>query len=190
LGSWHKHFGLFHPSLHTTYGNPLYSTPVVGSSHCFTVVPLPYLPFIENIILNKGHFILCFGWQENVQENHHVIMIDGVMVIMLTSSVVDHGVSPSQVKPKTIKLVFVVSLISMQHQWVRARTGWLRIIMMCPSERHVYLLFQGASTIYKSNSACWPSTKQMTSSNGNLTSSCHGIAEILLIWCLNTITQS
>jgi hypothetical protein len=41
--------------------------------------------------------------------------IDGVMVIMLTSSVVDRGASPSQVNPKTIKLVFVVSLISMQH---------------------------------------------------------------------------
>ena len=37
------------------------------------------------------------------------------MVIMLTLSVIDLGSSQSLVKPKTIKLVFVASPLSMQH---------------------------------------------------------------------------
>ena len=40
----------------------------------------------------------------------------GVMVSMLASSAVDRGFeTPSQVKPKTMKLVFVASLLSMKH---------------------------------------------------------------------------
>ena len=35
------------------------------------------------------------------------------------------------IKPKTIKLVFVASLLSTQHQGVRAMTGWLEIRIMC-----------------------------------------------------------
>ena len=34
----------------------------------------------------------------------------------------DHGCE-GQIKPKTIKLVFVTSLLSMQHSGVRAKTG-------------------------------------------------------------------
>ena len=37
------------------------------------------------------------------------------MVSVLASSVVDSGLSPGWVKPKTKKLVFVASLLSMQH---------------------------------------------------------------------------
>jgi hypothetical protein len=42
-------------------------------------------------------------------------------------------VSPDQVKPKTIKLIFVVSPLSKQHEGERAKTGWLGIRIICPS---------------------------------------------------------
>ena len=35
------------------------------------------------------------------------------------------GSIPGQVQSKTLKLVFAVSLLSMQHLGVRANTGWL-----------------------------------------------------------------
>ena len=54
------------------------------------------------------------------------------MVSMLTSSVVDGEVGPYRVKAKTIKFVFAASLLGMQHYGVRARTGWVRIKIMCP----------------------------------------------------------
>ena len=37
------------------------------------------------------------------------------MVSVLTSSVVDRWFNPDSVKPMTVKLVFVASLVSMQH---------------------------------------------------------------------------
>ena len=37
------------------------------------------------------------------------------------------------VKPKTIKLVFVAFLLSIQHKGERAKTGWLGIVIMCQS---------------------------------------------------------
>jgi hypothetical protein len=37
------------------------------------------------------------------------------MVSVLASSVVDHSSSPGLLKPKTIKIVFVASPLSMQH---------------------------------------------------------------------------
>ena len=58
--------------------------------------------------------------------------------------------SPSQVKPNTIKLVFVASPLSTQHSGERAKTGWLRIRITCPSGATLStrrLLFQWASTI-------------------------------------------
>ena len=39
---------------------------------------------------------------------------------MLALSIVDHGF-----KPKTKKMVFIASPLSMQHLGVRAKTGWL-----------------------------------------------------------------
>ena len=36
-------------------------------------------------------------------------------------------------KPKIIKLVFVASPISTQHQGVRAKTGWVEISILCLS---------------------------------------------------------
>jgi hypothetical protein len=46
--------------------------------------------------------------------------------------VVDPGFDPGPFKPKTIKLVFVASLLSMQHYRVLVRTkaSWLGIIQM------------------------------------------------------------
>jgi hypothetical protein len=41
--------------------------------------------------------------------------IGGVMVSMLTSSAVGRGFEPGRIIPKTIKLVFVVSPLSMHH---------------------------------------------------------------------------
>jgi hypothetical protein len=38
-----------------------------------------------------------------------------------------------QVKQKTMKLVFVASSLYMQHYGERAKTGWLRIRIMCPN---------------------------------------------------------
>ena len=45
----------------------------------------------------------------------HVNPIGGVMVSALPSSLVDRGFDPDRVKPKTIKLIFVASLIITQH---------------------------------------------------------------------------
>ena len=40
------------------------------------------------------------------------------------------GSSAGQIKPKTIKLVFVASPLSTQHSGERAKTDWLRIRIM------------------------------------------------------------
>ena len=50
------------------------------------------------------------------------------MVSVLASSAVDYGF-----KPKTIKLEFVASSLSMQNSEERAKTGWLGIGLICPS---------------------------------------------------------
>ena len=52
------------------------------------------------------------------------------MVGMLASSMVDREFEH---KPKTIKLVFVASLLSTQHYGERAKTGWLGIRIMYQS---------------------------------------------------------
>ena len=54
-----------------------------------------------------------------------------IMVSVLISSAVDRGFKPGWVKPKTIKLVFVASPLSMQHKGERAKTVWLEIRIMC-----------------------------------------------------------
>jgi hypothetical protein len=67
-----------------------------------------------------------------------MLLSSGVMVSMLLSSgVMDSicssqvwyivGSSPNRVKPKTIKLLFVYSSLSMQHSGEREKTGWLGI---------------------------------------------------------------
>ena len=56
------------------------------------------------------------------------------MVSVLASGVVDCRFEPYRIKPKTIKLVFVASPLSMQqHYGERVRTGWLGIRIMCSS---------------------------------------------------------
>ena len=53
---------------------------------------------------------------------------------MLASYVGDQSSNPGGVKPKTSKLVFSASALSMQHLRVRAKTERLGISIMCPSE--------------------------------------------------------
>jgi len=43
------------------------------------------------------------------------------------------GSNPGPVEPSTIQLVFVASPLSIQHEEVRAKTGWLGIRIMCTS---------------------------------------------------------
>jgi hypothetical protein len=64
------------------------------------------------------------------------------MVSILTSS-------PNQVQQKTLKLVFVFSSLSMQHEGEREKIGWLEIRIMCPiGEKYLRgLVFQWASSI-------------------------------------------
>ena len=83
------------------------------------------------------------------------------MVIMPPSTVVNRGFEPRVVKPKTIKLVFVVFPLS-------TKTGWLGITIMYPNEA-TYLpadccFSELAITI--SNQACWSSTKGVYSDFG------------------------
>jgi hypothetical protein len=57
------------------------------------------------------------------------------VVSVLPSSMVDRGFEPpGEVKPKTIKLVFVASPLSTQYYRDRAKTGWLGIRIMCWSD--------------------------------------------------------
>ena len=44
------------------------------------------------------------------------------------------GSSLDRVKPKTIKLVFTATSVSVQLQGVRGKNGWFGIMIMCPSE--------------------------------------------------------
>jgi hypothetical protein len=58
--------------------------------------------------------------------------IGDVLIVVLTSSAIDHGFQSWSVK-QTIKLVFAASLSSTQHKGNRAKTNGLRIMIMCPS---------------------------------------------------------
>jgi hypothetical protein len=57
--------------------------------------------------------------------------IGGVMISVLSPSVVDHGFG-SQLG-ETIKCVFLASLLSTQHYGERAKSDWLEISIMCQS---------------------------------------------------------
>jgi len=77
------------------------------------------VPIHEIKMLLNVHFS-CLS--VSIYENR----IDGVMVSVLASSVVDHGF-------ETMKFLFVASLLSTQHKGKRAKTDWLGIRIMCPS---------------------------------------------------------
>ena len=62
------------------------------------------------------------------------------MVTVFAWSAVIMNSSPSHIKPKIIKFVFAASLLSMQHQGLRAKIGCLGIKIMRLMERHVYPL--------------------------------------------------
>jgi hypothetical protein len=62
---------------------------------------------VDHHCLNFFHkFLYETEWESTIKYNR----IGGVMVCVLAS-----GASPDRIKPKTIKLVFVASLLSMQH---------------------------------------------------------------------------
>jgi hypothetical protein len=81
---------------------------------------------------------------------YHWNHIGSVMVSVLALSAVDHRLmSLDWVKPKTIKLVFVASLLSTQHEGERAKTDWagIRIMRPCGATCLSADLFLSASTI-------------------------------------------
>jgi hypothetical protein len=68
--------------------------------------------------------------------------IDGIIVSVLASSVIECGFEPrlGQTKPKQID-IGCLSPLGRQHYGVRTKTGWLKIRMMCPSgATYMYLL--------------------------------------------------
>ena len=52
------------------------------------------------------------------------------MVSVLTSSTVDVGLSPGRVKPKSIEMLFVASLLAHSIK-EKKQTGWSEIGIMC-----------------------------------------------------------
>ena len=60
-------------------------------------------------------------------------LIGGVMVSMLTSSVVDCDLEPRSGQTKDYKITISGSPLSTQNQGERAKTGCFRIRIMCPS---------------------------------------------------------
>ena len=53
------------------------------------------------------------------------------MVQVLSSNEFFMGLNINRIKPTTVILVFVASLLSMQNQGKRTKNGWLRIRRMC-----------------------------------------------------------
>jgi hypothetical protein len=74
---------------------------------------------------------------------------------------IDCVFEPEGVKPKTIKLAFVASLLSTQHEGERAKTGWLIIRILCPSwAAYLLLVYSIPSTsdgyiLYLSADGCF-----------------------------------
>ena len=91
------------------------------------------------------------------------------------------GSSFDWVKPKTKKLVFVVSPLSMQNLGVRAKTGWLGIRIICPIGGTLLLV-----DCYFSELALKKPTQHVglvgTHLDQNIICSFHNLAENLLIW--------
>ena len=107
--------------------------------------------------------------------------ICGIKIGVLASSAVDRGCEPQSVKPKSIKLIFVASPLTMRHSGERTKTGWLWIRIMCQSRATCLSADCCFSelALYKPNTAGWSSTKHTSSSfHWKLTSSHH--AENLL----------
>ena len=65
-----------------------------------------------------------------------VYRIRGVLLSVLASYVVDRGFEPRSGQTTDSKiLIFVASLLIMQHLRVKTKTGWLGIQIVCPSGR-------------------------------------------------------
>ena len=74
---------------------------------------------VNNIIklspANQNYTFIIKGLTNTYNSSTCVNRIGGVMVSVLASSAVDVGLSPSRVKPRIMKLVFVASPLSTQH---------------------------------------------------------------------------
>ena len=83
------------------------------------------------ILTAKNQRVLSF-WLNFwcIKDNNRIC---GVMVKHARLECGRSWVQARSVKPKTIKLVFVASPLSTQHYGERAKTGWLRIRIMCLS---------------------------------------------------------
>ena len=68
---------------------------------------------------------------------------------LISGVIVSVGSSPGHVKPKTIKLVFAASPISTQLWQLKAKTGWIRIRILCLSRAHVGGRFGQRSRLVK-----------------------------------------
>ena len=64
-----------------------------------------------------------------------------LMVSVFASNVVDRAYESRSCQTNDYKLVFVASPLNTHHQGVRAKTGWLGIRIMCPSEATVHCCF-------------------------------------------------
>ena len=103
--------------------------------------------------------------------------MDGVMVSVLASSALDHGFSAKHAALRRKSKDWFARNYNNVSEWSDMSTHGL--------------LFQWARTIKKSNSACWSSTKWISSSShSKLSCARHDIAEQLMNWRKTTITHS
>ena len=101
----------------------------------------------------------------------HLFLLDWISGVIVKLACLECSkswvLSPHLVKPKTIKLGFVASPLSMQHYVNRGKTGWLRIRIMYSSGPTCLTTDCCISelVLLKSSSAYWSSTKQKSSSS-------------------------
>ena len=101
------------------------------------------------------------------------------MVSVLASRAVDRGFETRSVQTKDYEMD--ICCFSAKHAVLRRKTGWVAIGIMCPSGATCISAYCCLSkqALYKSNEACWSSTKRTSSSSHRkLTCPRHNVAEI------------
>ena len=133
--------------------------------------------FIVRYKLSTTHTLpLYLADTEYIFQNH----IGCVMVNVFASSALDRGFEPRS--SQTNDYMTCIYCFSAKHValW-RAMTGWLEIGIMCPNGATCLSADCCFSelALWKSNSACWSSTKRisLSLSHPNVTCSCHDITE-------------
>jgi len=138
-------------------------------------VPQLILPLFLKVIF----FVL------NVSVNSKINRVGGAMIRVRALSAVGRRVESSLVSPKTMKLAFVASLLSTQHEGERAVTSWLGIRIMYPKWSNLSireLLFQGARNINIHINVLVKYKVDIIIILSNITCSSHDIAVKLLTW--------